>query len=139
MAAAVTGKGTTSPKAQPVGNVKVKIRALNKGGVDHDFVLVEVEGRDIRYAFDISPKGTVDAAVLETVIPAKHEKAFKAAVEAKREVVIEQNPKWDDVKTDDGAKGDKTADDGKNDNDDPMNGGAYGWVNDVYKPVYEIV
>jgi len=131
--ATATGKGVTSPKAPLVGNVKVKVRSLNKGGVDRDFVLVEVEGRDLRFAFEVSPKGTVDAAVVETTIPAQHEKAFKAAVEAKREVVIEQNPKWDDVKTDDGTDGDKTADDGKNE------GTEYNWANDVMKPVYEIV
>jgi len=134
-----TGGGTTSPGAPVTGTVDIGIRALNKGGVDYDFVVVEVEGRDLRFAFQVSPKGTVDAAVVKTTIPKAHEAGFKKAVEAKREVVVEQNPKWDDVKTDDGKDGDTTAGDGKNDNDNIRNGGRYNWVNDVMAPVYEIV
>ena len=132
-------KGTQSPGAPIVGNVEIGVRALNKGGVDWDMVVLQVEDKDLRFSFQISPKGTVDAAVIKTTIPKAYEDAFKKAVEAKREVVIQQNPAWDDVKTDDGKDGDKTADDGKNDNDSIRNGGRYNWVNDVMQPVYEIV
>jgi len=121
-------------KAVPTGTVKVKVRSLVKGAIlDVDFVLVELSGRDKRVVFSVSPLGTADANVLETEIEAKYEKEFKEAIVAKRGVVIQQNPKWDDVKTDDGAAGDGTADDGKNE------GTRYNWAHNINDPIYETV
>jgi len=117
-----------------MATVKIKVRSLVKGAIlDRDFVLVEMEGRDKRFAFKISPLGTADANVLETEIDDKYKTGFEAAIAAKREVVIQQNPKWDDVKTDDGAAGDGTADDGKNE------GTRYNWAHDINDPIYEVV
>ena len=117
-----------------MATVKIKVRSLVKGAIlDKDFILLEVEGRDLRFAFTVSPLGTADANVIETEVDKKYEAAFKKAVAAKREVVIQQNPKWDDVKTDDGTKGDATSGDGKNE------GTRYNWVHNINDAVYEIV
>jgi hypothetical protein len=115
-----------------MATVKVKVRALNKGALDRDIVVIKNRGNGMeRFAFEVSPLGTVDADVKETEVDAIHEVDFKAAIAAKRGVTIENNPKWEDVKTDSGADGDTTADDGIND------GTRYGWSKEGV--LYEIV
>jgi len=105
-----------------MATVKVKVRALNKGALDRDIVVIKNRGNGMeRFAFEVSPLGTADADVKETEVDALHEVDFKAAIAAKRGVTIENNPKWADVTTDSGADGDTTADDGIND------GTRYGW------------
>ncbi len=98
-----------------MATTKVKIRALVDGALDRDFILVEVEGRDIRYPFEVSAKGTAFANVVETEVDDKNLVAFKAAVIAKEGVTILNNPAWADVNTDDGTNDDDTAGDGVND------------------------
>ena len=110
---------------------KIKVRALNKGQLDRDFVNVLIENRDKQFGFVISPKGTVDAAVLETEVDDKIKALVVAAIKAKVGVTIEQNPAYEDVKTDDGAAGDKKADDGINE------GTRRNWVENG--TLYEIV
>jgi len=115
-----------------MATVEMKVRGLVKGTVSRDFVLVKVEGVDKRFAFIVNQLGTPDGMCVGTVINAKYKHAFTEAVEAKRETVIENNPKWEDVKTDDGTMKDTVAGDGKN------NGIDYSWANDIEKPIYEI-
>ena len=112
--------------------VKVKVRALTDSVLDWDFVVIgNRSNRMERFAFQISKKGTPDDAVIETEIDADKQADFEAAVTEKEGVVIKQNPEWEDVKTDDGADGDTTADDGINDGD------RYNWA--TYGKLYEIV
>jgi hypothetical protein len=111
----------------------VKVRGLVPGTKDVDVVVVEVEGQDLRFSFNVSPVGTPDAAVVTTEVPDEHQAAFEAAVVARRDVVIQQNPNWDDVNTDSAGNGDSNPGDGIND------GTKQNWTNDPSAPIYEIV
>ena len=110
---------------------KIKVRALVEGTLEVDMVILENRGRMERFAFYISPKGTVDAAVVETEIASSKKDAFVAAIAAREGTTIQNNPAWEDVKTDDGTEGDATADDGKNE------GTRYNWA--TAGLLYEIV
>jgi len=110
-----------------MATVEVKVRALKKGyALENDIVVVPVEGRDVRFAFNISAQGTADADVVTTKIDVKHQANFEAAVTAKVGVFILNNPAWDSVKTD--ADGDGVSDE---------DGTRYGWSKN--EPLYEIV
>ena len=111
---------------------KIKVRALTESSLDQDFVVIENRANRMeRFVFLVSPLGTVDAAVVETEIDDLHLAAFTAAIAVKEGVTIQNNPNWEDVKTDDGADGDATADDGINE------GTRYNWAKDGL--LYEIV
>jgi len=105
----------------------VKIRGLVPGTLDNDIVVIlNRESRMERFGFAISPFGTDDAAVVETLVDDSKLADFSAAVIAKEGVTIVNNPAWEDVKTD-------TNDDGVSDSD----GTRYGWGTNG--PLYEIV
>jgi len=115
-----------------MATAKVKVRALNKGALESDIVVIpNGDSRLDRFQFYISPMGTPDDAVVETEIAGDREADFKAAILAKKGVTIENNPAWADVNTDDGTEGDGTAGDGVND------GTRYNWAKQ--STLYEIV
>jgi len=111
---------------------KIKVRALTNTSLDQDFVVLKNRANMMeRFVFLVSPKGTVDGSVVETEIDDLHTDAFKLAIAAKEGVTIQNNPAWEDVKTDDGTAGDTTADDGVNE------GTRYNWAEEG--KLYEIV
>ena len=104
---------------------KIKVRARTKSSLDQDFVVIPNRANMMeRFVFLVSPLGTVDAAVVETEIDDLHKDAFTKAIAAKEGVTVQNNPAWEDVKTD-------TDGDGANDT------GKYGWAKDGL--LYEIV
>ena len=111
---------------------KIKVRSLTESILDQDFVVLKNRANRMeRFVFLVSKKGTVDGAVVETEIDDLHKADFIAAIKAKEGVTIQNNPNWEDVKTDDGTDGDATADDGINE------GTRYNWAKDGL--LYEIV
>ena len=126
-----------------MATVKIKVRALTKAALDRDFVILKQNDTYKQYFFEVSPFGTDIGNVIETIIPAAREADFKAAIEAKEGITIQQNPKWDDVKTDtdgDGVadKGQDVDNDGATDTDqDGNNIIANNWVKN--SNLYEIV
>jgi len=105
--------------------ISIKVRALADGALDKDMVVVkDGSGRYVRFAFNVSPKGTADSDVVLTKVDQNLLTAVSTAIVGKQGTVIKNNPDWDDVKTD-------TDDDGVNDT------GLYNWVQEGH--LYEIV
>ncbi len=107
----------------------IQVRSLIKGNIlEWDRVVWGDRGQP--FVFKVSPFGTVDAAVVETDIGTIDPADLKILIEQRVGVVRENNPVWEDVRTDDGGANaasfpDNTADttdaDGINDSD------RYGW------------
>ena len=86
--------------------VSIQVRGMTEGTLDNDIVVVKDSGgREVRFAFNISPKGTADADVVTTEVDQKMLADVAAAIVSKKGTVIRNNPAWEDVKTDDDGDG----------------------------------
>jgi len=88
------------------------------------------------FGFNVNPKGTkaTDSHLVLTEVTGLTDDEIKRIQELivlREGVTIKNNPNWEDVKTDDGKDGDKTADDGINE------GTRYNWAKDGI--LYELV
>ena len=80
----------------------IKVRATTDAYLTADKVALPAtsEYRGKHFGFYVSPKGTADADVVETETGDIDTAMLKEEIEAMRRVTIENNPPYDDVKTD---------------------------------------
>ena len=98
----------------------IKVRATTDEYLSNDIVPLPTYAgyNGEHFGFKVSPKGTADADVVETQTGNIDRDMLKAEIEAMRRVTIQNNPKWDDVKTD-------TNDDGVSDSEPRANWAEY--------------
>ncbi len=95
----------------------IRVIADTDASPEVDKVVYNQEGKI--FAFYVSPKGTIEADAIITPTGNIDTTDLIARIEAMQGIRIEQNPDWDDVKTD-------TDDDGINDT------GDYNWVDNGF-------
>jgi len=88
------------------------------------------------FGINVNPKDSkkTDSHIVVTDVTGLSDEQIQVIMDlvvVKEGTVIQNNPNWEDVKTDDGAAGDKTADDGMNE------GTRYNWASEgkLYKLV----